>query len=71
MLPALKVGGVYPACVLQILADRRIRLLVEGEALLARVETQVREGEQVFVEVERLMPELVFQVRRTRKKVPC
>lgn len=71
MLPALKVGGVYRASVLQILADRRIRILVEGEVLLARVETQVREGEQVFVEVDRLMPELVFRVRRTRKKVPC
>ncbi len=58
------------ARVVKIMADRRIQLLVADARIVARVETAVREGETLLVEVDRLIPEVVLRVRRTRQEVP-
>ena len=70
MLPALRVGGVYQARVQSIRADRRVLLAIEQSSLVARVQTAVREGELLLVEVDRLLPEVVLRVQRARKEMP-
>jgi len=65
MLPALRVGGVYPARVARIEGDGRVRIVLEGTPLVARAERQLRRGEEVLVEVERIVPTLVLRVVRT------
>ncbi len=64
MLPALKVGGAYRAVVHRILSHRRVQLRIDGALLDARVETAVREGQELIVEVECLLPEVTFVLRR-------
>lgn len=66
MLPALKVGGRYRASVERIVSSERIHIRLQGERLSARVTAPVREGEQVWVEVERLVPEVVLRLCRPR-----
>ena len=62
MLPALKVGGVYPARVARIEGAGRVRIVLEGTPLVARAERPLRQGEEVLVEVERIVPTLVLRV---------
>ena len=63
MLPALKVGGLYPAQVLDILPEGRVRLGLRDTVLEARTRRPLLRGEQVVVEVEQIWPELVLRVR--------
>ncbi len=64
MLPALKVGGTYPARVVALLPDRRVRLALTDGSVDARCEAPLTRGETVTVEVDRLFPEVVLRVRR-------
>ena len=62
MLPALKVGGRYRARVERIHADGRVTLVIKDVALDARAHAPLREGAQIDVEVETLLPEPVLRV---------
>ncbi len=65
MLPALKVGGIYPARVARIEGDGRVRIVLAGTPLVARAERRLSRGQEVLVEVERIVPTLVLRVVRT------
>lgn len=77
MLPALAVGGVYRAEVVRLMADGRARMSVGGREVQAHARTALVEGETVWVEVERLQPEVVLRIRARqgasigRQKLPC
>jgi len=61
-LPALRVGGVYPARVVGRLAGGRVNLQLEGRSIPARTATPVSMGEGLQVEVLAIVPELVLRV---------
>ncbi len=62
MLPALRVGGHYRARVERIHADGRVTLVIKDVAVDARAHAPLREGAQIEVEVETLLPEPVLRV---------
>lgn len=70
MLPALKVGGVYPARVRGEQAGGRIAIELGGEVMMARAEVPVRPGQRVMVEVDSLNPVVVLRIVSGRQEMP-
>ncbi|MBP7146477.1 MAG: hypothetical protein KBD01_02955 [Acidobacteria bacterium] len=65
MLPALAIGEVYAARVTALMSDGRALLELGGLLVPARANAALRAGEDVWVEVLRLVPEVVLKLRRT------
>jgi hypothetical protein len=60
---ALAVGGVYRAEVVRLMADGRARMRVGEREVQAQARTALVEGETVWVEVERLQPDVILRIR--------